>query len=70
MDYTPTMRAALETAGQSEFLALSRADQHNILRDFADALVEDNCGAIEYLRRIGAGNLQAYADCIRPRGRA
>jgi len=48
------------TASQSEFLALSREYQHRVGADFDSA----DCSAIEYLRRIGAGNLQAYADTL------
>ena len=60
--------AALQTVAGSELLALSRADQDNVAADFAAALAEDNCGAVEYMRRIGSGNLQAYANCLRARG--
>lgn len=52
--------AALQTAAQSEYLALSREDQQRVNADFCGA----DCSAIEYMRRIGAGNLQAYADCL------
>lgn len=63
--------AALQTAAGAEYLALSREDQARVAADFAAALAEDNCSAIEYTCRIGAGNLQAYADCLRAsRGRA
>ena len=35
-----------------------------VIEDFLDASIEDNIGAREYQRRIGAGNLQAYADTL------
>ena len=57
--------AALQTAAGAEYLKLSREDQARVAADFAAALAEDNCSAIEYARRIGTGNLQAYADCLR-----
>lgn len=57
--------AALQTAAGREYLNLSREDQARVAADFAAALAEDNCGAIEYMRRIGAGNLQSYANCLR-----
>ena len=71
METSQVTVAALQIAAGSEFLALTRADQDNVAADFAAALAEDNCGALEYMRRIGRGNLQAYADCLRvSRGRA
>lgn len=65
METNPVTVAALCTAAGSEYLALSRADQERVAADFAAALAEDNCCAIEYMQRIGRGNLQAYADCLR-----
>lgn len=59
--------AALNATFQSEWMALSANDRANIARDFTLAMNEDKIGAIEYRARIGAGNLQAYANCLRPR---
>ena len=48
-----------------EWPAISRADAELVCADYLCAVDEDNCGAREYQRRIGRGNLQSYADCLR-----
>lgn len=65
MNYNATQRAALGTVFGSEWITLSDADRDNVAQDFADAVREDGADALEYRRRIGAGNLQAYAEVIR-----
>lgn len=57
-------QAALMTAAQSEWFKLSRNAQQDLLADFELAIAEDGIGAIEYMRRIGSGNLQSYANVL------
>ena len=56
-----------EAWGQ-EFESLSRDDAVLVARDYLDA-VEGDCDSAEYRRRIGRGNLQAYADCMQVRAK-
>jgi hypothetical protein len=46
-----------------EWHALSAYDRSAIIVDAIDA-AEHGCDAAEYKRRIGAGNLQSYADAL------
>lgn len=57
----------LVSAFGKEWHALTRADRQNVAEDCALAIQEDGCDVSEYRRRIGRGNLQAYADCLRVR---
>lgn len=49
----------------NEYRNLSREDRRRVTEDFTAAWTEDGCNAHEYRRRIGRGNLQSYADCLR-----
>ena len=49
----------------AEWRSLSEQDRANVVSDYMDAVREDQCDSREYQRRIGEGNLQAYAECIR-----
>ena len=63
-------RAALGTAFGSEYATAVQTDAAGmalVLQDFLEAHTEDNLGAAEYSRRIGRGNLQAYAATMRAR---
>lgn len=53
----------------AEWRSLSAEDRENVAHDFSDAMREDQCTGLEYARRIGAGNLQSYADVMRARVR-
>lgn len=48
-----------------EYHALSSSDAQNVRADYLLAFREDACTVGEYKRRIGAGNLQAYANTLR-----
>lgn len=52
-----------------EFDKLSNTDAALIGRDFLEATEEDGIDSDEYLRRIGRGNLQSYAEVMRVRAR-
>ena len=53
----------LEQIFGAEWIKLERGTAV-IIEDFLDASMEDNISAREYQRRIGEGNLQAYADTL------
>lgn len=48
-----------------EYAMLGSTDMRNVRADYLDAFREDGCTVGEYKRRIGGGNLQEYARCIR-----
>ena len=63
-------RAALGTAFGSEYPAAVAADAAGmelVTQDFLEARTDDGVNSIEYARRIGRGNLQAYAATMRAR---
>ena len=56
----------------NEFVSMARDDRFVVFCDFCDmALAEGETYGLaladEYARRIGKGNLQRYAECLRPR---
>lgn len=51
----------------AEYGALREADAFNVRADYLDAFREDGCTVSQYRDRIGRGNLEAYARCIRGR---
>ena len=59
----------LEQVFAGDYIHLSAHDQRLIRQDFMETSDEIGIGAREYARRIGAGNLQAYADVMRVRER-
>lgn len=49
----------------NEYDQLKTEDQKQLIRaDYLLAFNEDHCTVSEYKRRIGKGNLQAYANCL------
>lgn len=48
-----------------EYSLLSPTDAQNVRADYLLAFREDGCTVSKYRDRIGRGNLQAYAKCIR-----
>jgi hypothetical protein len=64
---TAHARIALQRVFGSAFVDLVRTDPHAahlVVCDFQDAHIEEGISASEYLRRIGADNLRAYADVM------
>lgn len=63
-DYGAVLRgmadAALESAFGAEWINLESPARRLVLADFLDASEEDNVSVLEYARRIGTGNLEAY----------
>lgn len=57
-------RDALTLAFPDELSALDRERAYLVYQDYLLAFNEDGCAASEYARRIGKGNLKAYADCL------
>ena len=55
----------LEQVFNAEWINLDSDAQRKVAADFIDAASEDNCGAREYQRRIGDGNLASYARCLK-----
>lgn len=58
-------RMALAYEFGREWDMLPACDRAKVTADFVQATNEDGAGASEYRRRIGAGNLAAYADCLK-----
>jgi hypothetical protein len=58
-----TIHDVLEQIFGAEWRALSDYDRSAILHDALEA-AEQGYSAQEYKSNIGAGNLQAYADCL------
>jgi len=56
--------AALEIEFGADWLYLTAAHKRLVMDDFIDANVAEGCSAIEYGRRIGAGNLGSYAKTL------
>jgi hypothetical protein len=48
-----------------EYVLLSSNDARNVRADYLLAFKEDSCTVSQYRDRIGKGNLQSYAACIR-----
>jgi len=55
----------LEQVFNAEWVNLEGKAQQRIALDFLDAANNENCGAREYARRIGSGNLAKYARCLK-----
>lgn len=53
-----------------EVYALSQDDRDDVINDWWDAHYEDGCTLYEYARRIGAGNVAAYAAGLRKTSRS
>lgn len=54
--------AAFEREFGREWIELDSERSRVVARDFADASEEESLSVREYARRIGRGNLRAYAD--------
>jgi len=59
---------ALEIVFNAEWIGLSESDARLVLQDFLEAS-QEGVTANQYARRIGRGNLQAYADTMQARFR-
>jgi hypothetical protein len=51
----------------AEWQGLTAAQRYLICVDYLDAANEEDCGAREYARRIGAGNLASYGRTMEAR---
>lgn len=72
-DYGAIMRGhaygILERVFGAEWIKLDSHAQALVAQDYLDAESEDKCGAREYARRIGRGNLASYAQVMAVRER-
>lgn len=58
------MNILCEAFGIREWMSLTDEGRALVVDDYRSAMREDSCDAAEYRRRIGAGNLKSYADCL------
>lgn len=57
--------AFLEVAFGREWIDLDLEGRRLVMADFVDASESEELSVSEYWRRIGRGNLEAYADCLK-----